>query len=93
MSAPNASPPNDLAALQEHLRSLRQRLDDYGLRPTVEERSWDELVDLYHAALEDAATRVGIAAPDRPTAITRRFTRPQRERLEEALAERGIHVR
>lgn len=79
--------------LQARLRDLRRRLDEYGLHRSVDDLSWDELIDLYDAALEDAATEVGIAVPGRPEATRRRFTRQHREQLEAALAERGIHVR
>lgn len=83
----------DRPSAQARLRDLRRRLDDYGLHRSADDLSWDELIDLYDAALEDAATLVGIVAPDRPEATRRRFTRRHREQLEAALAERGIRVR
>jgi hypothetical protein len=83
----------DSASAEARLRDLRQRLDNYGVHRSGDNRSWGELVDLYDAALEDAAVRVGIAVPARPESIGRRFTRRQREQLEAVLATRGIRVR
>ena len=81
------------ASVEARLRDLRQRLDDYGLHRSADDRSWDELVDLYDAALEDAAALEGLAVPRRPGVTRRRFTRHHREQLETALAERGLRVR
>jgi hypothetical protein len=86
-------PSPDRASAQARLRDLRQRLDNYGLRRSIDDHSWDELVDLYDAAIEDAAALVGIVVPERPEYTRRRFTRRHREQLEAALAERGIRVR
>jgi hypothetical protein len=84
---------SDSASAEVRLRDLRRRLDDYGLRRSVDDLSWDELIDLYDAALEEAATLAGIVVPERPGATRRRFSRRHREQLEAALTERGIRVR
>jgi hypothetical protein len=86
-------PPSDRASAEAQLRDLRQRLDDYGLHRSAGDRSWDELIDLYDAALEDTAALVGIVVPERPEHTRHRFTRRHREQLEAALATRGIQVR
>jgi hypothetical protein len=83
----------DRASVEVRLRHLRHDLDDYGVRGKDEDRTWDELVDLYDAALEEAATAAGIDPPGPPRSIGRRFTREARERLEAALTGRGFHVR
>ena len=84
---------SDHASPEARLRDLRRRLDGYGLHRSVDERSWDELVDLYDAALEDVAVQAGIVVPDRPASTRRRFTRRHREQLEAALTAQGIRVR
>lgn len=84
----------DRAAIEARLRRLRSQLDDYGAHRPGDSRSWSELVDLYDATLEEAATTLGITVPDPPdSSITRRFTRTTREQLETALATRGLRIR
>jgi hypothetical protein len=85
---------DDRAALEARLRRLRRQLDEYGAYRPGEGHSWGELVDLYDATLEEAASALGLTVPDPPgSSITRRFTRAAREQLEAALVERGVHVR
>jgi hypothetical protein len=83
----------DRASLGARLRHLRQQLDPFGVHRKGDHRSWDELVDLYDSAVEEAATATGIAVPDAPTSTGRRLTREAREQIEVALGARGIRVR
>ena len=83
----------DRTSLEACLLHLRHELDDYGVHGEDENRTWDELVDQYDAALEDAAQATGIDVPGPPRSIGRRFTRDARERLEAALTARGLRAR
>jgi hypothetical protein len=83
----------DRAGVEAHLRHLRHELDNYGVLAKDENQTWDELVDHYDAALEEAATVTGIDPHGPPRSIGRRFTREARQRLEAALTARGFRVR
>lgn len=83
----------DTECIEARLRHLLRQLDDFGVRRKDTDRTWDELVDLYNHALEEAATLVGIDVPGAPTSMGRRFTRQAREEIEAALAVRGVLVR
>lgn len=80
-------------ATVENLQELRRWLDDYGSTPDSRRKSWDELLDDYDAALEAAAQAHGVEVPAAPTALQRRFTRTQREELEQALTAAGVSLR
>jgi hypothetical protein len=83
----------DRTSLEACLLHLRHELDDYGVHGKDENRTWDELVDQYDAALEEAAQATGIDVPGPPRSIGRRFIRDAREWLEAALTARGLRIR
>lgn len=75
------------------LRALRHRLDNYGADAASRETTWDDLLDAYDAVLAEAARERGLAVPDPPSRLQRRFTRGAREALERELARAGHDVR
>jgi hypothetical protein len=83
----------DTASMGARLGHLRHQLDNHGVHGKDESRTWDDLVDLYGAAPEEAATATGIEPPGPPRSVGRRFTREAREQLEAALTAPGLRVR
>ena len=75
------------------LRALRHRLDNYGVDAESRHTAWDDLIDAYDAVLAETARERGLAVPDPPSRLHRRFTRGDREALERELARSGHDVR
>jgi hypothetical protein len=79
----------DRISFEACLLHLRHELDDYGVRGKDESRTWDELVDRYDVALDEAARAAGIDVPGPSPSIGCRFTSDAREWLEAVLTARA----
>ncbi len=82
----------DWTSLEARLAHLRHQLDDYGVYGKDENRTCDQLIDHYYAALEGAAKVTGIDVPGPPRSIGRRFTGDARDWLEAAVTASRLRV-